>query len=115
MLFYSPEELYIDLDDEKTQELNADGDFLSLPEEDQWEIIERAGYIVTRYETEWVTVNQHLTKEAAEAFIKRKSHDYKELRIAAKSLYWCNEFKAIQKAILNGRLQFIEGGQNDVI
>lgn len=113
VFFYSPEELYIDLDDEQTQELNADGDFLSLPEKEQWEILEHAGYIVTGYVTEWVTINQHLTKEAAEAFIKRKGHDYEELRIVAESLYWCNEFKAIQKAILDGRLQFIEGGQDE--
>lgn len=106
--FYSPEELYIDLDDEQTQKLNADGDFLSLHEKEQWEILERTGYIVTGYVTEWVTINQHLTKEGAEAFIKRKGHNYSELRVYVNSLYWCNEFKTIQKAILDGKIKFIE-------
>lgn len=33
------------------------------------------------YAEEWRYVNVHFTREAAEAFIKRKKHDYRELRI----------------------------------
>ncbi len=52
----------------------------------------------------WKHVNTHLTREAAEAFIKRKQHDYGELRIWVDSLYWCYEFKDIVNALRDGKL-----------
>ncbi|MBU3166914.1 ead/Ea22-like family protein [Acinetobacter baumannii] len=52
----------------------------------------------------WEDINCHLTRSAAEAFIKRKSHDYGELRVFVKSLYWCDEFKNLLKAIINGEV-----------
>ena len=35
---------------------------------------------VIYYEEKWETINFHFTKAAAEAFIKRKGHDYGELQ-----------------------------------
>lgn len=52
----------------------------------------------------WEDINCHLTRSAAEAFIKRKSHDYGELRVFVKSLYWCDEFKNLLNAIINGEV-----------
>ncbi|WP_151827468.1 ead/Ea22-like family protein [Acinetobacter oleivorans] len=52
----------------------------------------------------WEDINCHLTRSAAEAFIKRKSHDYGELRVYVKSLYWCEEFKNLLNAIISGEV-----------
>lgn len=52
----------------------------------------------------WEDINCHLTRSAAEAFIKRKSHDYGELRVFVKSLYWCDEFKNLLNAIISGEV-----------
>jgi hypothetical protein len=52
----------------------------------------------------WEDINCHLTRSAAEAFIKRKSHDYGELRVFVKSLYWCDEFKNLLNAIITGEV-----------
>lgn len=50
----------------------------------------------------------HFTKEAAEAFIKRKAHDYRKLRIYVDSQYWCWEFNAIVEGMLSGKIAFTE-------
>jgi hypothetical protein len=63
-------------------------------------------HTVTGWEEEWEYVNCHFTYAAAEAFIKRKKHDYRELRIYVDSQYWCWEFEAIKAAILNGTLTY---------
>ncbi|MDN8149928.1 ead/Ea22-like family protein, partial [Acinetobacter baumannii] len=52
----------------------------------------------------WEDINCHLTRSAAEAFINRKSHDYGELRVFVKSLYWCEEFKNLLNAIISGEV-----------
>lgn len=52
----------------------------------------------------WEDVNCHLTRAAADKFIKRKSHDYGELRVFVKSLYWCDEFKNLLNAIICGEV-----------
>ena len=52
----------------------------------------------------WEDVNCHLTRSAADAFIKRKSHDFGELRVFVKSLYWCEEFKNLLNAIISGEV-----------
>ena len=63
---------------------------------------------VTGYHDEWVHVNTHLTREGAEAFIKRKKHDHGELRIYVGSLYWCAEFQNLIHAMLDGEVVFNE-------
>ena len=60
----------------------------------------------TGYDWKWEYVNHHMTKEAAEAFIKRKSHDYGELRVFVDSAYWCWELKAIMNGLLDGKIVF---------
>lgn len=52
----------------------------------------------------WEDINCHLTRAAADEFIKRKSHDYGELRVFVKSLYWCDEFKNLLNAIISGEV-----------
>ncbi|MES5712049.1 ead/Ea22-like family protein [Acinetobacter baumannii] len=52
----------------------------------------------------WEDVNCHLTRSAADAFIKRKSHDFGELRVFVKSLFWCEEFKNLLNAIISGEV-----------
>lgn len=62
---------------------------------------ERIYYIDT-----WVYVNAHFTKEGALEFIKRKQHDYDELRVYVDSQYPCHEFNSIISAIIEGKLIF---------
>lgn len=95
------------LDDMATKEWDCK--FLSLRSMFQWELLENfKDYIVSSYVEEWVHVNSHLTYDAAEAFIKRKQHDYNELRIYVDSNYWCWEFKSIINGILSGKLKYVE-------
>ncbi|MCG3884140.1 hypothetical protein I3271_05520 [Photobacterium leiognathi] len=56
----------------------------------------------------WEHVNTHLTPEAAHAFIERKKHDYRKLRVYAESSYWCWELKAILDGLVNGSIQYVE-------
>ena len=54
-------------------------------------------------------MNSHFTREAAEAFIKRKSHDYRDgLRIYVDANIYCWEFNAIKEALMDGRLVLAE-------
>ncbi|THB29054.1 hypothetical protein [Providencia sp. MGF014] len=53
------------------------------------------------------TVNSHLTKEAAERFIKRKQHDYGKLSIYVESAYWCWELRAIIDAMMDGKIKYV--------
>lgn len=53
------------------------------------------------------TVNSHLTKEAAERFIKRKQHDYGKLSIYVESAYWCWELRTIIDAMMNGKIKYV--------
>ena len=66
------------------------------------------GYEVVHYQEEWKHVNTHLTREAAQAFIKRKQHDHGELRIWVSSLYWCWEFNMIIQGLLSGKISLVE-------
>lgn len=60
------------------------------------------------YARKWRYVNAHFTREAAEAFIKRKKHDHRELRIWVDSQYWCPEFNAIVDGLLSGKIGWKE-------
>lgn len=65
-------------------------------------------YVTTR----WETLNQHFTKAAAEAFIKRKKHDYpKGLRVYVDASTYSWELNTIKAAILSGRIGFIPAAQ----
>lgn len=111
--WFSPLEFWADLDEDSRADLNkksrdeTSSYFTDLSTFEQWLVLEDLeDHTVTGYAWEWEYVNSHFTKEAAEAFIKRKSHDYRELRVFVESQYWAWEFNAIKNAIMNGQLVF---------
>ncbi len=59
------------------------------------------------YHESWEYECAHFTREAAEAFIKRKSHDHRKLRIYVDSQYWCWEFNSIIEGLLSGKIGLI--------
>ena len=82
--------------------------FMKADESDQWYVLgELEGHTVTGWDEQWVYVNAHFTHAAAEAFIKRKKHDYRKgMRIYVESQYYAWEFNAIKQAIFDGTLVF---------
>ncbi|MGE8185912.1 hypothetical protein [Pseudomonas sp. NPDC086278] len=91
----------------KVQEDNECG-FLELDTDAQWELLsELDDHTVTGWNKRRKIVNSHFTKEAAEAFIRRKKHDYGEMRVYVESQYYAWEFEAIKEAILNGTLTYV--------
>lgn len=56
----------------------------------------------------WDFVGQHFTKDAADAFIKRKKHDYRDgLRVYVDCSYYSWELNAIKDGIMDGRIGLI--------
>lgn len=111
--WFSPKEYWEDLDDEERAEIDqalmADREcgFMDLDEDDQWDYLaELDDHTVTGWNKRWEIVNSHFTREAAEAFIQRKRHDYGEMRVYVESQYYAWEFEAIKEAILDGTLAF---------
>lgn len=109
--WFSPAEYWADLDDDEQASLNTqaqeshDCDFTELEEDDQWEMLGGLDdHTVTGWNKRWEIVNSHFTKEAAEAFIRRKQHDYGPMRVYVESQYYAWEFEAIKDAIMDGRL-----------
>lgn len=115
--WFSPKEYWDDLCDESKDALNEkvqeqDGcNFLDLTEDDQWEVLDNLDdHTVTGWDDRWEYVNSHFTKDAAEAFIRRKKHDYRKgLRVYVDAQSYCWEFNAIKDAILQGRLVMAGG------
>lgn len=66
-------------------------------------LYEKIGYV-----EKWEYVCSHFTREAAEAFIKRKKHDYQDLRVYVDSQYWCHEFNAIINGLISGKIGLVE-------
>jgi hypothetical protein len=114
--WYSPQEYWDGGDEDERAALNVaaqaeyGNDFLALYVPEQWEILGALpDHQVTGWHEEWEYVNSHLTKDAAEAFIKRKKHDYpKGIRVYVESQYYAWEFNAIKEAILSGKLVYSE-------
>lgn len=111
--WFTPVEYWEDLDEDEQAEINRatqesnECDFLELDEDDQWEFLaELDDHTVTGWNKRWEIVNSHFTKDAAEAFIRRKKHDYGEMRVYVESQYYAWEFEAIKEAILNGTLAY---------
>ncbi|MCK8685310.1 hypothetical protein [Pseudomonas umsongensis] len=109
--WFSPKEYWDDLDDDERGEMDAkvmadqECGFLDLDEDDQWDILrELDNHTVTGWNHRWEIVNIHFTKDAAEAFIRRKKHDYGEMKVYVESQYYAWEFEAIKAAILDGTL-----------
>lgn len=111
--WFSPKEYWDDPDDEECgemdQQIRADHEcgFLDLDEHDQWDTLgELDSHTVTGWNKRWEMVNSHFTKDATEAFIRRKQHDYGEIRVYVESQYYAWEFNAIKEAILDGTLTY---------
>lgn len=71
---------------------------------DKEEQINDSDYFENSYNIDWRNINYHFTREGAEWFIKRKKHDYNELRIYVDSLYHCYEMKMLRDILL--KLEF---------
>lgn len=110
--WFSPKEYWDDCDRQQKAVLNkasqdwCDKKFLHADEDDQWYVLgELEDHTLTGYSEEWDYVNSHFTKEGAEAFIKRKKHDYPDgLRVYVDANIYCWEFNAIKQALMDGRL-----------
>lgn len=118
-MWESLDEFWTDIDDEDRLSLDiiakndvndCETGFLGLDDYNKWALLEddQQEFIVTSYVEKWQYVNVHLTRDAADAFIKRKKHDYKELRVYVDSQYRCWEFNEIKNAILTGKLVYRE-------
>ncbi|EAA8256803.1 hypothetical protein AH633_002562 [Salmonella enterica subsp. enterica] len=110
-VWFSPQEYWDDLDDDEQADLNAeceetyDTPFTDLSEDTQWSVLEDLeNHTVSGFKKEWQHVNAHFTREAAEAFIRRKQHDYPPLRVYVESMYFGWEYREIIKALCDGRL-----------
>ncbi|HDT6027589.1 TPA: hypothetical protein QHD00_002255 [Enterobacter cloacae subsp. cloacae] len=111
----SPQEYWEDLDEQQQEELNAfcidqcDTAFTDLDEDAQWEVLaDLDGHTVCGTRKEWQNINAHFTREAAEAFIRRKQHDYPPLRVYVESMYFGWEYQEIVRALCDGRLVLTE-------
>lgn len=113
--WFSPQEYWDKCDDGDQANLNElakecdEETFLELSENVQWDILsDLPDHTVTAYQWQWEYVNAHFTRDAAEAFIKRKSHDYRHgLRIYVESQYHAWEFNAIKSGILSGKIRLV--------
>lgn len=98
-----PEELEV-LDKE------VGGSFADADAYEQKEVLAKLHPDSTLYHAieDWETVNQHFTKVAAEAFIARKKHDYRDgLRVYVDASTYSWELNTIKAAILSGRIGFL--------
>jgi hypothetical protein len=80
---YSVKEYWDGLSSYEKSQLNkkmqacSDCQFMKADESDQWCVLgELPEHTVTGWDDRWEYVNAHFTHAAAEAFIKRKKHDY---------------------------------------
>lgn len=88
----------------------ANGRFVALSSDEQAELVEKFHPDSTPYyaEERWEFVCQHFTRDAADAFIKRKSHDYRNgLRVYVDASTYSWELNTIKAAILSGHIGFI--------
>lgn len=114
--YYSPEDYFSSLSHVEKVALNKHcvekegGKFKSLKPFQQWEIMDGYNELqVAGFHEYWEYVNSHFTKEAAESFIRRKKHDYRDgLRIYVEAQSYCWEFNAVKEAIMNGQIVFKE-------
>lgn len=110
-IWFNPTDYYLAQDDDEQQQLDAlavdldQTNFLALSERAQLHILEGIdGVSVSGYHESWEYVCSHFTIDAAQAFIDRKKHDYKELRIFVESQTHCWEFETIKSALMFGQL-----------
>lgn len=107
---YSAAQLYDHLDGDDQQRLDAECPGIGFLSASMYDQINALSEVcpdddVHEYTWGWETVNQHFTKAAAEAFIKRKAHDYRDgLRVWVDASTYSWELNTIKAAILSGRL-----------
>jgi len=112
--WFSPKEYWDDQDEDGRAALNkamqawSSCQFMKADESDQWHVLgELDGHAVTGWCENWEYINAHLTKDAAEAFIRRKKHDYRKgMRVYVDSQYYAWEFEDIKEAIIAGTLTY---------
>ncbi|MBB3320957.1 hypothetical protein [Atlantibacter sp. RC6] len=111
----SPQAYWEDADEDERSELNSQAqslcehDFLDCEEDEQWQVLaDLDDHTVCGIKKEWRHVNAHLTREAAEAFIRRKQHDYPPLRVYVESMCYGWEYQEIIAALCDGRLVLAE-------
>lgn len=88
----------------------CDGSFMDSDEYEQEQALKEClpDYSLLYVRTRWETLNHHFTKDAAEAFIARKKHDYRKglrIYVAASTYSW--ELNTIKDAILTGKIGYI--------
>lgn len=111
-VWFSPKEYWDDLDEDQQSRLNLviqqahECNFLELKECDQWDLLDEIDdHSVVGWDEKWEHVNSHFTKDAAEAFIERKRHDYRKgIRVYVDAQTYCWEYNTIKEAILQGRI-----------
>lgn len=103
--YFSPDELFDDLHDLTQAELVVMG-FREADQRTKWDLLEdEAEVTVTGYAWRWDYVSSHFTKDAADAYVRRKSHDHRHgLRVFVDAQVYCWEYEAIKKALIDGRL-----------
>lgn len=110
--WFSPQAYWDDADEDsriyldQAAKASYDGKFLDIDAHHQWSILKDLDdHTVAGFDETWEYVNSHFTKEAAEAFIQRKKHDYRNgLRIYVDGQSYCWEFNAVKDAILSGKI-----------
>ena len=115
-VWFSPKEYWDDLDEDQQSRLNLviqqahECDFLELKECDQWDLLDEIDdHIVVGWDEKWEHVNSHFTKDAAEAFIERKRHDYRKgIRVDVDAQTYCWEYNTIKEAMIDGRIGLID-------
>ena len=107
----SPQEYWDDADEDERDELNSmaqdmwERDFPDCEVDEQLLLLsDLDNHTVCGIRKEWQNINAHLTREAAEAFIRRKQHDYPPLRVYVESMYFGWEYQEIIAALCDGRL-----------
>ena len=110
----SPLDYWDNLEKEAQEALDADVrdkhgydySFLELDLHAQFEILgDLRDHTLTGYQEVWEHVNSHFTKDAAEAFIRRKRHDYPlGLRVYVEAQINCWEWNAVKKGLMDGQL-----------
>lgn len=109
--YFSKEEYLSELDEDTEQEWKLEGCPVDGTTYEFFEWMEEYKECThTGYDWKYTYVNHHMTREGAEAFIKRKKHDYGKMRIYVDSAYWSWELKAIMNGLLDGEIVFNEKG-----
>jgi len=111
-MYFSPKEYWDASDDSMRTTLDDmaynehDKPFLMIDVMDQWDLLaDLDDHTVSGWDESWEYVNSHFTKEAAEAFIRRKKHDYpRGLRVYVEANIYCWEFNAIVKGLIEGKI-----------